>query len=433
MKQFQTPRGTRDFLPEQMIKRQFIFDTLKKVFESYGFDRLVTPAFEYWELLAAKGGGGEAIKNEIYYFKDKSNRELGLRFDLTAPMCRVLAINPNLPRPFKRYQMGRVWRYEEVKSGKRYREFWQCDIDTAGTASMTADTEIIDMTIAGLKALGFKDVYIRLNNRKVLEGMTELAKVPDGKFLAACRAIDKVEKFGIKAVEDEMRQAGLADGSVKKLLELIELKGATNEATLKKVKALLKGIKAGEEGIKELEDILSRAEAYGIDGLIKIDISLSRGLDYYTGPIFEAVIAGKEGFGSVAGGGRFDRLVGLYGGPDTPATGISFGVERLFEIMKELKMLPKNPTATQIFVIAVKDEFRKDASRVASELRKQGINAEVDLMDRSLRKQMEFVNKIGVPYTVFVGEKELKKKKFTLRDMRTGKENKFSLKSLVLG
>ncbi len=425
---FQTPRGTRDFLPSEMIKRQFIFNTLKKVFESYGYDPLETPAFEYWELLAAKGGGGAAVKDEIYYFKDKSDRELGLRFDLTAPMCRVLAANPNLPRPFKRYQIGRVWRYEEVKSGKRYREFWQCDIDAAGTASMTAEAEILAMTIASMKALGFSDAFIKLNNRKVLEALVEASGVKGDKFLPVCRALDKIVKFGVKAVEDELKGAGVTGPQAKKIVAFSSLSGKTNAETIRKLKETLKATKLGEEGVKELEEILKFCKSYGIEKYIRIDPCLARGLDYYTGPIFETYIKGTDV--SLAGGGRYDKLIGIYGGPDTPATGISFGVERIFEVMKEKKMLPKNPTSTQVFVISVKDGFRQDAASVAAELRKNGINAETDLMGRKMRKQLEFASKTGIPYTLFVGERELKEKKFTLRNMGSGKEQKLALKGI---
>jgi histidyl-tRNA synthetase len=429
---FQTPKGTRDFLPPEMIKRQFIFDTLKGVFESYGYDPLETPAFEYWELLAAKGGGGDAIKNEIYYFKDKSDRELGLRFDLTAPMCRVLAVNPNLPRPFKRYQIGPVWRYEEVKSGKRYREFWQCDIDAAGTSSMAADAEILAIGIAGMRALGFTDFVIKLNNRKVLEALVEAAGVKESKFLPVCRAMDKIVKFGLKAVEEELEQAGVKGTQAKEVLAIPSILSKTNEETIKKLREMLKGTRMGEEGVKELEEIMRFSKAYGIDKYIRVDPCMARGLDYYTGPIFETYIRGMEDVGSVLAGGRYDKLISVYGGPDTPATGISFGVERLLEIMKERKMLPDRQTSTKIFVVSVKDDYRQDAANVAAELRKTGLNVETDIMGRNMRKQMEFASKCGIPFVLFVGEQELKDRKFTLRDMGSGKEQKVALKGIKL-
>lgn len=425
MAQFQPPRGTRDFLPEEMIRRQFVFDTLRKVFESFGYDPLETPAFESWELLAAKGGGGEAIKDEIYYFRDKSERELGLRFDLTAPFSRVLAGRPELPKPFKRYQIGPVWRYEEVKSGRRYREFWQCDVDIAGTGSMEAEAEVLAIAVAGFRALGFKEVYIKLNNRKVLEGLLELAGGKENQFLPVCRALDKAEKFGLKHVEKELAEAGLIPACVKKLLKVTDIKG-TNKAVLDCLRKELKG--KGLEGVEELERIIELARAYGIEKQIKIDPCLARGLDYYTGPIFEARIKGMEGLGSTAGGGRYDRLIQNYGGPPTPATGISFGVERIAEAMKGRK-LPR--TTTQLLIISVNQKVRKDSLGAAQKLRESGIRAEVDLMGRSISKQLDFANKAGIPWVLIIGEKELKEKKFTLRDMKSGKETKLALESVV--
>lgn len=425
MAKFQPPRGTRDFLPEEMVRRQFVFDTLRKVFEKFGYSPLQTPAFESWELLSAKGSGGEAIKEEIYYFRDKSDRELGLRFDLTAPMSRVLANNPELPKPFKRYQMGPVWRYEEVKSGRRYREFWQCDVDVAGTGSMEAEAEVLAIAIAGLEALGFKNVYIKVNNRKVLEGLVEISGAKGGEFLPVCRALDKIEKFGIKKVEEELAEAGLNRKAIKKLLKITDIKGS-NKAVLTTLKKELKGVY--QDGVEEMERILELTKTYGIEKKIVIDPCLARGLDYYTGPIFEARIKGREDLGTVVGGGRYDKLIQLYGGPITPATGLSFGVERIAEAMKERDM-PK--TAIKVFVISVNKSVRKETLKIATKLREEGINTGVDLMARSISKQLDFANKAGIPWVLIIGERELKEKKFTLRDMESGKERKVSLQQTL--
>ncbi len=424
---FQPPRGTRDFMPGEMIVRQKVFDTLRNVFERFGYAPLDTPAFESKELLAAKGGGGEAIKQEIYWFKDKSNRELGLRFDLTVPTARVVSTKPEIPKPFKRYQTGPVWRYEEVKSGRRYREFWQCDVDVFGVSGMEAEAEALAVTCASLEALGFRGFYIRLNNRKILEGMIELAGVPEGKFLGACRALDKIEKFGIKAVQDEMCKAGVKPEQCRKILKFCEITG-TNQAVLKKVRTLMKGNRKGMEGIEEIERILGLVKGYGISDKIRVDASLARGLDYYTGPIFEAVIKGGEETGSVAGGGRYDRLIELYGGKPTPATGISFGVERIAGILAD-SIGVKN--RTKVFVVAVNDKVRKDVVELAQKLRESGVNSEIDLLGRNLRKQLDFVNANGIPFALIVGEQELKSKKFTLRNMNTGKESKLKMDGIV--
>jgi len=421
MSSFQPARGTRDFMPGEMIVRQKVFDTLRSVFERFGYAPLDTPAFESKELLAAKGGGGEAVKQEIYWFKDKSNRELGLRFDLTVPTARVVSTKPEIPKPFKRYQIGPVWRYEEVKSGRRYREFWQCDADVFGVSGMEAEAETLAITCEALEALGFKGIYIRLNNRKILEGMAELAGIGKDKFLGACRALDKVEKFGIKAVQDEMRGAGVKQEQCKKILKFCEIKG-TNQDVLKKVKTLFRGVKKGLEGVEEIERILGLAKDYGISDKIRMDVSLARGLDYYTGPIFEAVVRGGEATGSVAGGGRYDRLIELYGGKPTPATGISFGVERIAGILADSKQAEKS--RTKVFVVAVNDKVRNETVKLARKLRESGVNSEIDLLGRNIRKQLDYVNTNGTPFALIVGEQELKSRKFTLRDMKTGKESK---------
>ncbi len=427
MTMFQPPRGTRDFMPGEMIVRQKVFDTLRSVFERFGFVPVDTPAFESKELLAAKGGGGEAIKQEIYWFKDKSDRELGLRFDLTVPIARVMSTKQELPKPFKRYQIGPVWRYEEVKSGRRYREFWQCDVDAFGVSGMEAETEILAVTCESLEALGLRGICIRLNSRKILEGMAELAGVPGDKFLDTCRALDKVEKFGIKAVQDEICRAGVNPEQCRKVLKFCEIKG-TNQQVLKKVKELMKGNSKGLEGVEEVDKILGLARVYGIADKIKIDVSLARGLDYYTGPIFEAVIRGGEATGSVAGGGRYDRLIELYGGRPTPATGISFGVERIAGILADSKAGQKS--RTKVFVVAVNDKVRKDVVGLAQKLRESGVNSEIDLLGRSLRKQLDFVNTSGIPFALIVGGQELKSRKFTLKNMKTGKESRLSFESV---
>ncbi|NIO21052.1 MAG: histidine--tRNA ligase, partial [Candidatus Aenigmarchaeota archaeon] len=317
---FQTPRGTRDFLPIEMIKRDYILETVRKVFESYGFDPLETPAFEEWNLLAKKGSGGEEIKNEIYYFKDKSNRELGLRFDLTVPMARVVAVNPQLSKPFKRYQIGRVWRYDRPQAG-RYREFWQADVDIVGAKSVEADLECIVVMVEVLKKLGFEKFSVSLNNRKVLNGMIEFVDIPKKKSPAVFRILDKLEKIGDKDVKKELKSE-INPKKAEKLLELINRRGEPKEILEKEMKVLGSNDTA-RIGIEELKEIVEKAKVYGIADRIEIDFSLVRGLDldYYTGPIFEISVETKKNVGSIAGGGRYDNLIELYGGNWTPATG----------------------------------------------------------------------------------------------------------------
>ncbi len=427
---FQPPRGTRDFMPEDMVKRQYAFNTIRVVFEKFGFRPMDTPAFESWELLGAKGGGGEAIKNEVYVFKDKAGREMGLRFDVTVPAARVVASNPQLPRPFKRYQVGPVWRYDNPQAG-RFREFWQADIDTFGVAGMEADAEIIAATIETLKALGFKGFRVRLNDRKLLNGVMKCAGVAEDKCADAFRALDKLEKTGEKAVAEELGKAGLNAPIVSKLISLIKARGKPEEVLASSAKKLEK-VAVAEEGIEELEQIIGILKSYGVSRFIEIDFSLVRGLDYYTGPIFE--ISGGEGIGTIAAGGRYDRLVGLLGGREETAVGISFGIERICGLMEQRGMFKNIPaTRTIVFIAAAGDgpKLRKAVVETACRLRSEGIPAETDLMGRKLKQCLDYVDKTGIPYMLIIGEKELRSGKLTFRDMKKRKQKALPTDSVI--
>ncbi len=414
MGKFKTPRGTRDFLPGDMIKREWIFSVFRRVFGSYGFDPLETPAFEDWKLLSAKGGGGDEIKDEIYYFRDKSKRELGLRFDLTVPLARVLASNPQIPKPFKRYQIGRVWRYDRPQAG-RFREFWQADPDIVGSSGMECEAEILALSVECLRELGFRDFVIRINNRKILSGIVEALGIK--KQVEVFRVLDKFEKLEKKEFEKELKKA--AGAKAGKLLKALE----TGPGSLKN--------KLIGEGMKEIKEITSKGKGYGVSRYMKADYSLIRGLDYYTGPIFEVFIKGFENLGSVAGGGRYDNLIELFGGGKTPAVGISFGIERIFSIMKDKGMFKLSETNTRVFVVPVNEKLRKKALKMVQELRKAGIPAQTDLMGRNIRKQLEYVNSMGIPYAIFLGPREAKSGKLTLRDMKTGKESSLKISGII--
>jgi histidyl-tRNA synthetase len=419
MTNFQPPRGTRDFLPEEMIRLEYVINVLKNIFEKYGFDGFETPAFENFDLLSAKGSGGEEIKDQIYYFKDKSDRELGLRFDLTVPLARVVANNPQLPKPFKRYCIGKAWRYEEVRRD-RFREFWQCDIDTVGSKGMESDTEILAVAVEALETLGFKKFCIKLNNRKILSALIDLVNAPEKRKFDVFRAIDKLDKFGEDTVRDELKKAGLKPKQIRELLELITVKGSPKDFLKKGEKVLQNAI--GIEGLDELKQIVEISKNYGFTDRIVIDFSLARGLDYYTGPIFEVVDTSGKNIGSLAGGGRYDDLIELFGGRSTPATGISFGIERIIEVMKEEKMLKIPKTKVKVFVANVNEDVKPDAIKLAKEFREKGVPCQVDLMNRSLKKQLEFVNVLRIPYTVIIGPEEVKKKVIRIRDMKRGTE-----------
>lgn len=429
MPSIQPPRGTRDFLPEDMIRRNYIFEIIKSVFERFGFVPLETPAFESWELLSKKDVSGSEIKNEIYYFKDKGDRELGLRFDLTAPMSRVIANNPQLPKPFKRYQIGRVWRYDRPQAG-RFREFWQCDVDIVGSSSMECELECLSVAVNALMHLGFNKFRIKLNNRKILNGIVQLVGIKEKNIPSVFRALDKLEKFGGKEVLKELINSGISKATAGKLLKAVRTKGRPS-FILAKEKKKLKEYTEAEEGIKELETIIRESKNYGIQNRIDIDFSLVRGLAYYTGPIFEIEVESKKNVGSVAGGGRYDNLIELYGGKWTPAVGISLGIERLYEIMLAENMFKTPKNTTQIFVVSVDERVRKHSLLTAQALRNNGINTQIDLMGRNMKKQLEFANSADIPFVVFIGEKEFKEKLFTFKNMKDGKQKKLTIEQII--
>jgi histidyl-tRNA synthetase len=429
MKSVQPPRGMRDFLQEEMLKREHIFDTVRTVFELYGFMPIETPALESWELLSKKGASGGDVKDEIYYFKDKGGRELGLRFDLTVPLGRVVSANPAIPKPFKRYHIGRVWRYDRPQAG-RYREFWQADADVVGSTSTEADLECMVVASAALTALGFKKFTIRLNDRKILNALVQSVGVKERSVPSVFRTLDKLEKIGEKDVVKELRGHGVGKKTAEKLMRLIRTKGSPKKV-LEQQKRKLKAFTSGEEGIAELEEILKNAHVYGISDRVVIDFSLVRGLDYYTGPIFEISVEAGKNVGSVAGGGRYDNLVELYGGKWTPATGISLGIERIYEIMESEKMFKVPSTKTRVFVVSVDRKAEKHAILTAQALRNNGINAQVDVMGRKMSKQLEYVDNAKIPFALFIGEKEFKESLFTLKNMKTGKQGKLSLEDVI--
>jgi len=413
----QTPKGTRDIKPEEMRIRQWIVDKMRSIFETYGFQPLETPAIENWEVLSAKGTGGPEILNETYNFEDKAGRRIGLRYDLTVPLVRFIAMNPNITLPFKRYQIEKVWRYGDVAKG-RLREFLQADIDIIGSDSMLADAEIIACTISIFNTLGFKDFFVRLNNRKILSALTKRLGV-EKKALEIFRIIDKLEKIGPENVKKKLLDKGISKDVIEKILNFVQIKA------LKKVEEFLKEDK---KGIEELKEIISYLKKMGIKTKLKIDLSLARGLDYYTGPIFE--VFAEKGIGSLAGGGRYDEMIGLFLGRDIAATGISFGLERITEIIKGRKMIKTKKSNVNVSVVATTDEVREQVLEIVQDLRKKNINADIDLRSRRLSKQLEYADSMKIPFVIIVGKKELENNSVKIREMETGKEKVVKIKSI---
>jgi histidyl-tRNA synthetase len=406
-------KGVRDFLPEEAIPRKRIIERLKAIFEKYGYSPLETPAIERIDVLSAKFAGGAEIMKEIFKVEDQGGRELALRYDLTVPMAKVVGMNPNLPKPFKRYQIQPVWRDGPVKLG-RYREFMQCDADVVGTKSMLADAEILAIISEFFTKLGLGFV-IRVSSRKLMNGILGYAGIKENK-MDAILSIDKLEKFGIDAFRKEMDEKGFGAKMIENVLKILELKGRNGEL-LEKAEKLMKDAEV-KEGIKELKELLEYCELMGV--AIKLDFSLARGLEYYTGPVFEVYLEKSKVTSSVAGGGRYDRMIGMFiGRGDYPATGISFGLEPIFEALKERKNEAQK-TVTQALVIPI--GTLKEAIKLADKLRKDGIRTEIDLLERGISANLNYANSLGIPYVVFLGKKELAEKKVKLRDMRSGKE-----------
>ena len=415
MKVPRPPRGFRDFPPDRMILRKRLFSVLEETFQKYGFDPIDTPAVEYWETLAGKYGE-EAENRLIWRFQDPwSGREYALRYDLTVPLARFIANHRDLPMPFKRYHIGPVWRHEEPQRG-RYREFYQCDADIVGSPYPEADAEIIELTIDALKALGFKTGFkVRLNDRRLLRGIFE-QELELSNPLPVYRAIDKLDKIGLDGVVGELRKINLEENKIEKIKDIISIKGTPDEI-LDSVLSKYKNNKLIMEAVDHLRTIV---ELVDIDEYVEIDMSLVRGLDYYTGPIVEVVLE-RPRIGSVAGGGRYDTLIGMFIGQDIPATGVSIGIERIIDAGIELGIYSlSKKTLTEAQVIVLDRNHYDYAWQVTRRLRKAGLNTRIDLSRASHRVQRRKAQRLGIKYLVFIGEKEAVNRKVTIYDTETG-------------
>jgi histidyl-tRNA synthetase len=405
---FKTVKGTRDFPPEESSVFNKIIEIIRNVFEKYGFIPLYTPAMESFKLLSAKGGLGEAVKDEIYYFKDKAGREIGLRFDLTMPLVRFFISNKP-PLPFKRYQIGKVWRYDEPQR-LRYREFWQADIDIIGSPSILADVECLACVCECLEKLGFRKFFIRINDRKIVDKILDLSGVKKRKRIKVMRILDKIERFGKTKIVEELNKMGV---NGKKIIDSVRPKNIDLKVLMPESKDLI--------------ELIRYSKKFGIKKRLKVDLSLVRGLEYYTGLVYEIFLGEKV---SCGGGGRYDKLIETIGGPPTPATGVSLGLDRIFQIMKEREMM-KISTKTKVFVANVNEKAREEAIKTAQKLRESGIGCEIDIMNRNLSKQLKYANKIGVSYVIIIGEKEMKEKKLRLKNMKEKSEKILKFEDIV--
>lgn len=403
----QNVKGTRDIVGKDSILREKIVGTIKKVFQKYGFEPMFMPALEYLDALKVKVS--PEMLGLIYEFKDKAGREIGLRYDLTTGLARFAA-SQQLPMPFKRYQIGRAWRYESPQKG-RYREFWQADIDILGVKSTRADAECLACIIEALQKVGIK-AAIRINSRKVINQLAEKSGISKQDIVKVLQIIDKLDKVGIDSIKKQL-DAAVGEKSRKQLLSYLSIKGSSKQI-LEKLQKLCDA--------SEIENLLSAAADYSIAENLKIDLSLARGLAYYTGLIFEISIGKGQ---SIGGGGRYDDLIQILGGNPTPATGISIGIDRITDMLKE------NNLMTKVYVIPVSPEQGKSAVKLAQKLRKEGINTDICLQERGISKNLDYCNKKEIPFAVIIGEKEIKKKKFMLRNMKVGKEKLLSEMQLI--
>ena len=397
MTTMQTVKGTRDISGKDAVLRSKVINILKNTFEKYGFQPFFTPALEYSETLKTKIS--EEMLGLIYEFKDKADRDIGLRYDLTLGLARF-ASSTQIQLPFKRYQIERAWRYEKPQSG-RYREFWQADIDILGIESAKAEAECLACISEALKAIGINNFIIRINSRKLLDKIAQNSGLQEKEKLKAFQIIDKIDKIGEKEVQKELTII-LGKAKADKFFKAINTKEKTDD-------------------IKELEKF---SKAYRIK--IQFDPTLVRGLAYYTGLVFEIVSEENKNKQSIAGGGRYDDLIEKFGGRKIPATGISIGLDRVCEI---LKIKEQQNTVTKVYIIPISEEQEDYAISVLQELRSKNISADISFSKPG--KALEYANKQGIPYTIFIGKEEKASKKVKLKDMKTGKETLLSLSDAV--
>ncbi len=422
----QVLKGFRDYMPEQKYLRDAVMAVFRDVFIKHGFQPLDTPALEYMDILAGKAGENEKL---MYHFADQGEREIGLRYDLTVPLARVVAMHQNeIVMPFKRYHMAPVWRAEKPQRG-RFREFWQCDADIVGSTSMLADAEGISVLVDALHGAGLQSAVAAINHRKLLKATALLAGVEEDRAATVYRAIDKLDKIGPDGVLAQLMKAEIPEASARQVLELVSLKGASSEL-LDGAQERLKDIPGGLDAVQELRDLLDYIGRLGVPkGAYRIDLSLARGIDYYTGPVYEAIVDEPK-VGSVAGGGRYDGLIGMFLGRDIPATGISLGIERILEVLQEFDLFPAPKTTTDVFVVALPDTLT-DAANLARTCREQGINADQSVqINRSIGDQLKYADRLHIPIAIIPGSAELATGKVSIKHLRTGEQREVDI-SLV--
>jgi len=420
-----TLKGFRDYLPEAMIPREQLIATAQRVYRSYGFSPIDTPALEYFEILSGKGS--DETDRQMYHFDDHGGRHVGMRFDLTVPLARFAAQHVGeLGLPFKRYAIGSVWRGENTQRG-RYREFMQCDFDTIGTKSVTSDIETALVIHDLMRAIGIDRFQIRVNNRMVLNGLLEKVGLSE-QSTALLRALDKLAKIGREKVAAEMvATAGTTPEQADQILKLAELKGS-NDEILTQLRPLVAGSSLGEAGIDRLADILAGARAGGVpEDFVQIDVSIARGLDYYTGAIFETFLSDLPTIGSVCSGGRYDNLAALFTSQELPGIGASLGLDRLLAALEELGRIEKVRTPAPVFVAFFDKDRLNDYISLAAAVRSAGIGVEVFPDAKKLGQQLQYADKRGFRVALIAGSRELDAKTCQVKDLQKQAATEISL------
>ena len=435
------PKGTRDFGPSEMKKREYLFKIFKDTFSLYGFNALETPSMENINVLNGKYGqegdklifrilnSGDFIKDvDNIESKDSNNlrKEIskkGLRYDLTVPFARYVSMNRDkITLPFKRYQIQNVWRADRPQKG-RFREFYQCDVDYIGTKSIVCEAEIIDLVYAIFEKLKIQDFSVKLNNRKVLFGIVETLSLQDN-FDKICIIIDKIDKIGKDKFVEELKNIDLSKSQIEKLNSVLFFDGS-NDDKIKFLKDFLSRSSTGLEGINEIENLTTLSKEF------IFDINLARGLSYYTSSIFE-VILDEKNIGSLCGGGRYDDLTEIFGYKDISGIGISFGIERIYEIMKERNLFPDSINKKDtVLVCSMSEKYLDDSLKISSILRNNNISTDLYPDNPKLKKQLQYANNNDIPYVIIIGEDEVTSKLFTLKDMETGSQEKLGIDEII--
>jgi len=442
------PKGTRDFGPVEMAKRNYIFDTIKEVYALYGFQQIETPAMETLQTLMGKyGEEGDKLLFKILNSGDYMNKvsdedlhslnslklaaklcEKGLRYDLTVPFARyVVQHREELQLPFKRYQIQPVWRADRPQKG-RYREFYQCDADVVGSDSLLNEVELMQIVDTVFTKFGVR-VCIKINNRKILTGIAEVIGEAE-KIVDITVAIDKLYKIGLEKVNEELRNDGISEEAIEKLQPIISLSGS-NEEKLEVISQVLAGSETGLKGVEETRFILDTLKAVGLDNEIELDLTLARGLNYYTGAIFE-VKALDTPMGSITGGGRYDNLTGIFGLPGLSGVGISFGADRIYDVLNALDLYPKEAVnSTQVLFINFGETETAYCLPIVGKLRQAGIRSEIFPDKAKMKKQMSYANAKNIPFVVLAGENEMAAGKVTLKNMESGEQTLVTVEELI--